>query len=57
MKKYANLAQVTTNALQACVEDVRFGRFPEPKHSYTMIEGELPKLQQELTKRSFNAPH
>jgi len=51
VKKYANLAEVITDALQTYVEDVRSGRFPEPKHSYMMIEGELPKLQEELTKR------
>ena len=51
VKKYANLAEVTVNALQAYVDDVRSGRFPEPKHCYTMIEGELPKLKEKLSKR------
>jgi 3-methyl-2-oxobutanoate hydroxymethyltransferase len=48
VKKYTNLAEVTTNALQAYAEDVRSGRFPEPKHSYTMVDGELPKLQEAI---------
>ncbi len=46
VKKYANLAEATTNALQAYAEDVRSGRFPEPKHSYKMVDGELAKLQE-----------
>ena len=34
--------------LEAYAEDVRSGRFPEPKHSYTMVDGELPKLQEAI---------
>ena len=48
VRKYANLAEVTTSALQAYADDVRSGRFPEPKHSYTMVDGELPKLQEAI---------
>jgi 3-methyl-2-oxobutanoate hydroxymethyltransferase len=51
VKKYANLGEDTTNALKAYVDDVRSARFPEPKHGYTMIEGELQKLMAELDKR------
>ncbi len=51
VKKYANLGEDTTNALKAYVDDVRSARFPEPKHGYTMIEGELPKLMAGLDKR------
>jgi len=50
VKKYANLGEDTTNALKAYVDDVRSSHFPEPKHSYRMIEGELPKLMAELDK-------
>jgi len=50
VKKYANLGENTTNALKAYVDDVRSSRFPEPKHSYRMIEGELPKFMAELDK-------
>ena len=50
VKKYANLGEDTTNALKAYVDDVRSSRFPEPKHSYRMIEGELPKFMAELDK-------
>jgi 3-methyl-2-oxobutanoate hydroxymethyltransferase len=50
VKKYANLGEETLKALEAYVEDVRMGRFPEAKHTYTMVEGELPKLLAALKK-------
>jgi 3-methyl-2-oxobutanoate hydroxymethyltransferase len=50
VKKYANLGEETLKALQAYVDDVRTSRFPEPKHTYSMVEGELPKLMAALSK-------
>ena len=47
---YANLGEETLKALQAYVEDVRAGRFPEPQHTYTMMEGEFAKLMAALKK-------
>jgi 3-methyl-2-oxobutanoate hydroxymethyltransferase len=44
VKKYANLGEETLKALQTYAEDVRARRFPEPQHTYNMIEGELAKL-------------
>lgn len=44
VKKYANLGEQTFKALEAYVEDVRSGRFPEAQHTYNMVEGEFPKL-------------
>jgi 3-methyl-2-oxobutanoate hydroxymethyltransferase len=44
VKKYANLADDTIKALEAYVKDVRDSRFPEDKHAYRMVEGELEKL-------------
>ena len=44
VKKYANLGGETLNALRAYADDVRARRFPEPQHTYNMIEGELAKL-------------
>jgi len=44
VKKYADLGGTTLKALQAYAEDVREGRFPESQHTYSMAEGELPKL-------------
>jgi 3-methyl-2-oxobutanoate hydroxymethyltransferase len=51
VKKYANLAEEIVNALEAYAGDVRSGRFPEPKHSYEMLDGELEKLEEALGKR------
>ena len=50
VKKYADLGGETLKALQAYAEDVRQGLFPEPKHTYTMVEGEFPKLMAALKK-------
>ena len=44
VKKYANLADDTIKALEEYVEDVRGSCFPEDKHAYKMVEGELAKL-------------
>ena len=50
VKKYANLAEETLKAMEAYVEDVRAGKFPEIQHTYNMLEGELPKLKAALKK-------
>jgi 3-methyl-2-oxobutanoate hydroxymethyltransferase len=50
VKKYANLGEETLNALRLYADDVRTGRFPEPQHTYNMVEGELPKLMVVLKK-------
>jgi len=38
VKKYANVAEVITNAFKAYVEDVKGERFPEDKHVYHAID-------------------
>jgi 3-methyl-2-oxobutanoate hydroxymethyltransferase len=48
VKKYANVAEVTLEAFRDYVQDVRGSNFPEEKHAYSMIEGELPKLNKLL---------
>ena len=48
VKRYANLGEEILKALKAYANDVRTGRFPEPQHTYSMIEGELPKLMSAL---------
>jgi 3-methyl-2-oxobutanoate hydroxymethyltransferase len=50
VKKYADLGGETIKALKAYAEDVKADRFPEPKHTYNMAEGELPKLLAALKK-------
>jgi len=44
VKKYCNVAEVITNAMEAYCADVRGGRFPEEEHCYRMIEGEHDKF-------------
>lgn len=44
VKKYADLAGVSTTALSEYVADVRAGRFPEEQHCYRMLEGEHDKF-------------
>ncbi len=44
VKKYANLAEVIDKAFREYIDDVRTGKFPEEKHCYRMVEGELDKL-------------
>jgi 3-methyl-2-oxobutanoate hydroxymethyltransferase len=48
VKKYANVAQVMEKAFRDYAEDVRTGKFPEEKHCYRMVEGELDKLNSTL---------
>jgi 3-methyl-2-oxobutanoate hydroxymethyltransferase len=48
VKKYANLGEQTLKALQTYAEEVRSGKFPEAQHTYSMLDGELPKLKAAL---------
>ena len=51
VKKYADLAGVSTAALTEYVNDVRGSAFPEEQHCYRMLEGErreVRRLGQEL---------
>ncbi len=41
VKKYANLAQVITDAFKSYVEDVQGGAFPGPEHGYSVLDKEL----------------
>jgi len=52
VKKYANLAEIIVKAFTEYAEDVRSGKFPEDKHCYHMLEGELEKLRAQLKKGS-----
>ncbi len=44
VKKYADLAAVSTAALTEYVSDVRGGAFPEEQHCYRMLEGEQERF-------------
>jgi len=44
VKKYENLGKKTVEAFQQYAQDARSGDFPQEKHAYKMVEGELEKL-------------
>ncbi len=50
VKKYANVAEVVTNALKQYGQDVRSGDFPGEEHCYRMKKGEFEKFEQLLKK-------
>ena len=45
VKRYADLADQARRALEAYVEDVREGRFPEEQHTYAIPEEELDAFE------------
>jgi len=51
VKKYKNLAEKTISAFSKYVEEAQNGKFPEDKHTYKMVEGELPKLLEILKRK------
>ena len=48
VKKYANIAEVIDKGLHEYIDDVKTSKFPEEKHCYRMVEGELDKLESML---------
>jgi 3-methyl-2-oxobutanoate hydroxymethyltransferase len=46
VKRYAEIAKISTEALTAYVQDVRNKAFPEPRHIYPMIPDELAKFKE-----------
>ena len=48
VKKYANLGENIEKAFREYSDDVKTGKFPEEKHCYRMVEGELDKLESML---------
>jgi 3-methyl-2-oxobutanoate hydroxymethyltransferase len=48
VKRYADIGAAMAAALEAYVDDVRSGRFPEDRHTYTMPEPELDSFEAEL---------
>jgi 3-methyl-2-oxobutanoate hydroxymethyltransferase len=51
VKKYANVAEVITNAMKEYCEEVRAGQFPDDdKYCYKMIEGEEAKFLELMKK-------
>jgi 3-methyl-2-oxobutanoate hydroxymethyltransferase len=50
-KRYSNLTEVAVRGLQAYVEDVKSGRFPDDDHSYGVDDKEYEKFQRLVEKR------
>ena len=48
VKQYADLAPLIRDAVARYAADVRDGSFPEPRHTYSMSEGELALFEHEL---------
>ena len=48
VKKYDNLGEKTIKVFTQYAKEVRNGEFPEEKHTYKMVEGELAKLEKLL---------
>ncbi|MDR2945909.1 MAG: 3-methyl-2-oxobutanoate hydroxymethyltransferase [Candidatus Adiutrix sp.] len=44
VKKYANVAEVVTNAMKEYVKDVKGSKFPADEHTYKMVAGEEEKF-------------
>jgi 3-methyl-2-oxobutanoate hydroxymethyltransferase len=44
VRRYANVAEVITKAIEAYIEDVHSGAFPQEEHCYHMLEGEAEKF-------------
>jgi 3-methyl-2-oxobutanoate hydroxymethyltransferase len=53
VKKYANVAEVITQAMKDYCDDVRAGNFPQAEHCYRMRQGEEEKF---LITRNTNRP-
>ncbi|MEJ5357603.1 MAG: 3-methyl-2-oxobutanoate hydroxymethyltransferase [Desulfobacterales bacterium] len=45
VKKYANLGAEMLRVFEAYIRDVKTGAFPAPEHTYSMLEGELARLE------------
>jgi len=58
VKRYADLATEAKRALEAYVDDVREGRFPEEQHTYAIPDEELDAFEARLTAhREAQAQH
>ncbi len=48
VKRYGDVAGEMSRSFEAYIKDVKEGEFPTDEHSYSMVEGELPKLTEML---------
>jgi 3-methyl-2-oxobutanoate hydroxymethyltransferase len=49
-KRYADLRGEILNAVRSFVQDVKTGVYPASEHMYTMLPGEMEKLQKLLSR-------
>ena len=57
VKRYADLAREARRAIEAYVEDVRGGRFPEEQHTYAIPDEELAAFEARLPAHRAQAEH
>jgi len=57
VKRYADLAGQASKALEAYVDDVREGRFPEEQHTYAIPDEELAAFEARLPADRAQAEH
>jgi 3-methyl-2-oxobutanoate hydroxymethyltransferase len=57
VKRYADLAGEARRAIEAYVDDVREGRFPEEQHTYAIPEEELAAFEARLPAHRAQAEH
>ena len=57
VKRYADLATEAKRALEAYVEDVREGRFPQEQHTYAIPDEELAAFEAGLPSHRAQAQH
>jgi 3-methyl-2-oxobutanoate hydroxymethyltransferase len=50
VKKYADIAQITTRAMREYIREVKKGTFPGEEHCYNMLKGENEKFKKWLKK-------
>jgi len=50
VKKYADIAQITTRAMREYIREVKKGTFPGEEHCYNMLKGENEKFKKLLKK-------
>jgi 3-methyl-2-oxobutanoate hydroxymethyltransferase len=55
VKRYADLAREIRAALESYAADVRAGRFPEERHTYSMPDDEIELFEAELADAVKNA--
>jgi len=56
VKRYANIAEIITNAMTEYIKEVKAGAFPSDEHCYHMLKGEDEKFKKLIKKNYGLAP-